>query len=467
MIRKILPIFIAINLISNKLEAQVHSPIITIKFSKLFATYEFVKNLSASYPENKYKEIYRASEFNREPYTSLLAQFDTLNTYESYHFQKYPVGLKIPGNTDAILTKNLISSETIQEFRESSFGIIPGADLLAFSNIVHAFTEVYDSLIYQPNKLTFDAKLNHLNAFAHASKLGEYFQVGIQFYNSQWDITVPFDIVITPSMNENGFTAGASLNNAMSELPLSFDDYSVLFSVLMHEIYHILYDEQSAEFKWELKKWFDENPSKNNQYALLLLNESLATALGNGYVYEKINQEIDSADWYNVKYINLMAKAMYPMVRDYLVNGKPMDKAFVDRYIHIYDTQFSPWTKELECLFTYRYFITNREEDNNYFRFNFPYVNSSHFESPITIGAFERMKEVPITKIIAVSSDNKMQLEMIKQQFPELSKWKFNPKLEFVHTIDLTDNTKLFIVNMIQSDMEQIMKKTFKNGIIE
>jgi hypothetical protein len=464
---KFLLVIWVLMLVSAPLDAQVHSPIINIKFSKLFATFEFVKNLSDSYPENKYKEIYRASEFNREPYNSLLAQFDMLNTYESYHFQDYPVGQKIPGNTDAILTKNLISSETIQEFKESSFGIIPSSDLLAFSNIVEAFTEVYDSLIYQPNKLKFDAKLKHLNAFAHSSNLGEHFQNGIQFYNSQWDITVPFDIVITPSMKENGFTAGASFNNAMSELPLSFDDYSILFSVLMHEIYHILYDEQSAEFKWELKKWFDENPSKNNQYALLLLNESLATALGNGYVYERINLEIDSADWYNVKYINLMAKAIYPMLQEYLAYAKPIDKEFVDRYIHIYDTQFSQWTKELENLFTYRYFITNREEDNYYFKKNFPYVNSSHFESPITIGSFERMKEVPITKIIAVSSDHKMQLEMIKQQFPELSKWKFNSKLEFVHAIDLADNTKLFIVNMLQSDMNELMSKTFKNGIVE
>jgi hypothetical protein len=464
---KFLLVIWVLMLVSAPLDAQVHSPIINIKFSKLFATFEFVKNLSDSYPENKYKEIYRASEYNTENYNSLLAQFDTLNTYESYHFQKYPVGLKIPGNTDAILTKNLISSETIQEFKESSFGIIPSADLYAFSQIIEAFTEVYDSLIYQPNKLKFDAKLKHLNAFAHSSNLGMYFEQGISFYNSQWDNSIPFEIAITPSLKEVGFSATASFNNAMSEVPLGFNEYDILFSVLMHEIYHILYDEQSAEFKWELKKWFDENASKNNQYALLLLNESLATALGNGYVYERINQKIDSADWYNVKYINLMAKAIYPMLQEYLAYAKPIDKEFVDRYIHIYDTQFSQWAKELENLFTYRYFITNREEDNYYFKKNFPYVNSSHFESPITIGSFERMKEVPITKIIAVSSDHKMQLEMIKQQFPELSKWKFNSKLEFVHAIDLADNTKLFIVNMLQSDMNELMSKTFKNGIVE
>jgi hypothetical protein len=88
---KFLLVIWVLMLVSAPLDAQVHSPIINIKFSKLFATFEFVKNLSDSYPENKYKEIYRASEYNTENYNSLLAQFDTLNTYESYHFQKYPV----------------------------------------------------------------------------------------------------------------------------------------------------------------------------------------------------------------------------------------------------------------------------------------------------------------------------------------------------------------------------------------
>ena len=62
---------------------------------------------------------------------------------------------------------------------------------------------------------------------------------------------------------------------------------------MMHETYHIVYDEQSLEVKTEIDTYFKENKSKCSGYAYQLMNEVLATVLGNGYVYEKLNGKVD------------------------------------------------------------------------------------------------------------------------------------------------------------------------------
>ena len=118
------------------------------------------------------------------------------------------------------------------------------------------------------------------------------------------------------------------------------EENDILFSVLMHEIYHNIYDGQSLELKLQIQSWFNNNSSKNSQYAYLLLNEALATALGNGYVYEQLNGKTDNTDWYNVKYINLMAKQVYPLVKEYITLQKPIDKNFIVAYIDTYENNF-------------------------------------------------------------------------------------------------------------------------------
>src|SRR5690606_27185854 len=194
----------------------------------------------------------------------------------------------------------------------------------------------------------------------------------------------------------------------------------------------------------------------------LLLNEALATALGNGYVFEQLNGVLDTEDWYFNKYINLMAKEIYPLVKEYLDNNKPIDKKFVDEYIGIYDRKFSGWQNELDNLLVNRYIITDNPNDFNYFRKNYRYSSVYLSEVPLTQIALERMKKTPITKIIIVSSDHQNKLRLIKNTFDELKKWKFSLQKEFVYSTDLKDKTKLIIINQHKSTNDEIINENFK-----
>lgn len=443
------------------------TPVLQLTFSKLYATYEFIQNLSDSYPDNEYKELFHASAYYTDAYTDLIKQWDTLHTYESYRFQNYPEGQKIPGNTTAILSKNLIAAKNLDVYKQQSFGIIPNSELFAFTHILEVFLPVYDSLVYLPNKVLFDQKLDELSQYVSSKDLAQYFRAGSGFYNSRWDSAVPFEIAIIPSIKSGSFTATVFLNNAVVEVPVKVKSYHDVFSVLLHEIYHILYDEQSLAFKWQLNSWFREHSSPNSQLAFQLLNEVLATALGNGYVYEQLKGVLDTGEWYNFKYINLMAKQIYPLVLVYLTDGKPMDKTFVDNYIAAYDQNFAAWPHELNHLFTNRYIITDRDEDFIYFRKKYRYHNSYRAENPLTQSALERMSEIPLTKIIVVSTGHQKKLQLIKNQFPELKHWRYKHGKEFVYTTTMTDKSRLFIINAHTSTVEALMEQKFPDGKVE
>ncbi len=442
-------------------------PTINISYSKLLATYDFANKLSDNYPDNEYKTLFQSSKFHTQHYTDLIKQFDTLNIYESYNFQGYPTGQKTPVMTISLIERNLINAISIQQFKKQSFGIITNVELFNFSHIISEFVPIYDSLIYIPNNNRFEKQLNELREFVQKSDLSNFFKKGLIFYVTEWDNSIPIDIAVIPSIEKGGFTAKAFLNNAISEIPVNFKENDILFSVLMHEIYHNIYDGQSLQLKLKIQSWFNNNPSKNSQYAYLLLNEALATALGNGYVYEQLNGKIDDSDWYNVKYINLMAKQIYPVVKEYITHNKQIDKEFIDKYIASYDSNFSDWTNELDNLLTNRYIITDNSDDLNYFSKKYRYSSFYLSQTPINQSSLEQMKETPTTKVIIISSDNKNKLAMVKATFPELKNWKYKVSKEFVYNIDLQDKTKLIIVNKHSTTLDELLEKSFQNKRIE
>lgn len=58
-----------------------------------------------------------------------------------------------------LLEKNLATSQTIQEFKNKSLGIIPNEDLIAFSETIEKFQSNYHELVVQPNISTLEVDM--------------------------------------------------------------------------------------------------------------------------------------------------------------------------------------------------------------------------------------------------------------------------------------------------------------------
>ena len=433
-------------------------PTFKITYSEQLVVFVFMQNLSENYPENVFKTEFEKSKYNVEKYKNIIVKYDQLAIDYSYSFDAFPYGSKIPMQTRDILKKNLIETTNLDDFKLRSIGLVPNRTLSDLAEYIAVFTPVYNEIIYTPNKEQFEKQLKEITAYSREKKIENYLETGLLFYNSNWDNTIPFQIAFYPLPNSQGFTAQAFYNNFISAIQTNLKDYKNLFSVMLHEIYHIIYDEQSVEVKIMIDKYFKESRSKYSNYSYLLLNEVLATALGNGYVYEKLNGKPDTNDWYYHKYIDQMARKIYPLVTEYIAQKKPIDKHFITDYIKAYEMNFPAWINEFEHILAYRYIITENENDFRAVRKIFWYRSSEENDTQITENSIDKMQKTPLTKIIIVSKNNAEKLQLIKKKFNELKNWTFDADKEFSYKILLNDKSQLILLNQKQSAIEKLIK---------
>lgn len=434
-------------------------PTFDIKYSEQLAVFVFIQNLSQNYPENVFKTEFINSKYNTEKFKNVISRFDKLAIDYSYQFEEFPEGSKISMQTRDILKKNLIETENLKDFKLRSIGIVTIKTLNELTEIIAEFKPIYNELIYNPNKVKFEQQIVEIKNYSIKNKIENFFETGLVFYNSSWDNSIPFKIAFYPLPNSQGFTAQAFYNNFISAIQTNLLDCKDLFSVMLHEIFHILYDEQSLEVKTEIDKNFKKSKSKSSNYAYLLFNEALATAMGNGYVFEKLDGKIDTGDWYNIKYINLIAKQIYPLVSEYIVQKKSIDKIFIDNYIKQYDDNYPNWINELDNIMTYRYVISETEKDFDVIDQMFRYRSNSNYDIEFTENSIEKIQKSLLTKLIIVSQDNKEKLNLIKKEFKELANWKFKSEKEFNYKILLEDKSQLIIINQKKSTIENLINK--------
>lgn len=429
-----------------------------IKYSEQLAVFVFLENLSEYYPDNVFKTEFQKSKYNIEKYKNIISKFEQLSISYSFRFEDFPYGSKKTMQTQDILKKNLIETDNLNDFKIRSAGMIPNKTLSDLGECISEFTPIYNELIYNPNKEKFEKQLDEIQKYSNDHKIESYFKTGLVFYNSSWDSSIPFEAAFYPLPNSKGFTASAFCNNFVSAIQTDLKSHKDLFSVMMHETYHIIYDEQSLEVKTEIDTYFKANELKCSNYAYQLLNEVLATVLGNGYVYEKLDGKLDAGEWYNNKYINLMAKKIYPLAKEYIDQKRPIDKNFIDQYIQIYETNFPDWINELDNIMTYRYVITENEKDFKTINKLFRYRSRTDYEDQITESSIEKMKQTPLTKMVIISKDSKEKIKLLKNKFKELKNWKANPDKEFADKILLEDKSQLIILNQKKSDLEALIK---------
>lgn len=432
-------------------------PIFNIKYSEQLAVFVFIQNLSKDYPDNVFKTEFEKSKYNTDAFQKSISEFNNLSIEYSYQFEEFPDGSKKPMQSIDFLKKNLIETENLKDFKLRSIGIVTNQTLNELTRIITIFAPIYNELIYNPNKEKFEKQLVAIRKYSNENNIENYFETGLVFYNSSWDTSIPFEIAFYPLPNSKGFTAQSFYNNFVSAVQTDLKSYKDLFSVMLHEIYHIIYYEQSLEIKIDIDNSFKNNKSKYSNYAYQLLNEVLATSLANGYVYEKLDGKVDTRDWYSQKYINLMAKEIYPLINEYISQNKAIDKDFIDRYITIYEVSFPNWINELDNLMTYRFVISENINDFDVIKQKYRYRSRTMSETEITKSTIEKMQKTTLTKIIIVSKNNDENLKLIKNSFKELKKWKFNSEKEFDYKILLEDKSQLFIINQKKSTLESLI----------
>ena len=426
------------------------------KFSEPFAVFQFINSLSGNSPGNVYKKLFQQSGFSTKASQDLIKVFDSLNIDYSFDFTDYPPGQKVGIDVPNLLRRNLILSNNMQDFKIRSMGLLPNEKLMKLIAVINQFTSVYETVIYEPYKARFEKQLEGLSNVMKTSNINSYFAQALLFYNSSWDVTIPFVFAFYPLPNSRGFTATAVSNVAISAIADSLENYKALLSVMLHEMCHVAYDERSLHVWNQMQEWFDSNSSKISGYANSLFNEAMATAVGNGYLGAQLNGKEDTThSWYGVKYINLMARAAYPLVKEYIQAGKHLDREFVDRYIHLFEERFPNWLYDPQYVMRGRLLITDRAEDADVLRSIFEPAPGNENEKEISEPILKKIILNHGTKVIIVNTNNKEELKLIKNYVPELQSWQYTAKKDFTYTRFLNNKSWLIILNNVSAATRQ------------
>lgn len=119
-------------------------------------------------------------------------------------------------------------------------------------------------------------------------------------------------------------------------------------AVVIHELCHFLFDSSADSSFQDLQKRFAAAGRPTAIPAYNLLNEALATALGNGVIERAVMEpdkfekyRIREGAFYNNPNIDRAGKALLPLLDEWLAEGRTLfDPQFVDAYLRMLESAF-------------------------------------------------------------------------------------------------------------------------------
>ena len=400
------------------------------KISKPYCIFNFLETAIYSHATSGslQKFIDEKTQGDKE-FAQLVTDYAHVRLNYQFKRDEFPENRRQTRSTYDFIAIALVNSSTITEFRDKIIGILPNSDLQKLITIMQQAEIYYDRIVWKDQQTKLDNQL--INLEKYASQCSEAFTKINHFYNSCWITEIPFQVALYPIPGASGSSDATPHANSLCIGVLTDEtDHVGRIGVVLHEMCHVLYDEQPAVFEHQIDKWFEENQSSYKSFAYHFLDEGLATALGNGWASKYLSGELDPNPWYNNEYINGFGKALYPLVSEYIASNRQMDREFINKAIDLFAATFPNSITDYGILLN-RVSIYNDANDGpsidevmngvgNYFR-----LTNSHFSSPILDPtALEHLKTGSQTQLIIIDRNQETTIKAVKKLFPELSKVK-------------------------------------------
>jgi len=315
------------------------------------------------------------------------------------------------------------------EFKRLTAGIAPIAEQQKLIYILKKIEPIYDEIVW--NKSTHNLK-KHIQMLPVLSKkyfLYEKIKNIQSFYNTVWDPEIPIIASYYPIPAKDGNPSSTIKGNTLlCGILTDTYDYDFTFSVTFHEMSHMFFREQSPEFQHKIDQYYLQASSKHKMFALQLLDEGLATAIGS-WIHELITGQTDFS--YNDYYINNYAKAIYPLLKSYIENGKSMDEYFIQESIKICEEIFPQAIYEYDNCFRDFYMLTDVDGGKRrpLIQILRKYLKSKNyryqFETPIIHEKYiKEIAESNTTKFILITQEHNTTFQYLKDFISELKDFK-------------------------------------------
>lgn len=406
--------------------------IVKFKVSKPYAVFNFLETAcNAQVTSATYKHYIDSATENNTDFKKMCSEFKKLALSYNYKRDNYPQNRRQYRTTQDLIEIGLVRANNWDEFAINVIGILPNSDYLTLIRILKQAEPYYNSIVWNEN----ETKINHQKtALENYGKQASFiFNAFKQFYHSSWSAEMPFTVSIYPIPGKSGSSTAVPRANSLCVGVLADETgHMERVGVVLHEVCHVLYDEQDVNFQHELDKWFAQNNSPYKQYAYNFFDEGLATALGNGWTYKQLSGQMDTTDWYNNEYINGFAKALYPLVEEYITTQKTLDQAFVNKAIDLFAAKFPKSIVDYGILLNNVSMYNDAETAEeravvfntvgDYFQLSNCNISCPILD-PISI---EQLKNSPKTQLIVIDRNQHETLKQLSKLFPELKNVKID-----------------------------------------
>ncbi|MFT3911376.1 MAG: hypothetical protein QM737_18280 [Ferruginibacter sp.] len=401
--------------------------IIQFKVSKPYCIFNFLE--TATNQQGTSSTLYEfivSKTKNDTGFQKLCLDFKNIQTNYNYKREEFPGNRRQNRSTKDLIIIALVNSNSLDDFKNKTIGILPNSEQQKLVGVLKQTEKYYGDLLWNNNEQKLNDQKKELEAYA--SRSSEIFNTFQHFYNSSWTADIPFIVTLYPIPGKSGNSTATPHANSLCVGVLTDETRHVeRIGVVLHEMCHVLYDEQTKDFQYEIENWFNSNKSPYKQFAYNFFDEGLATALGNGWAYKNISGSTDTTEWYNNKYINGFAKELYPLVEDYINKHKQIDKQFIDNAIELFARKFpnsiSDYGILLNNVSIYSDAETKAERNDlmNTIGEQFQ-LSSANLSTPILDNtSLELLRTSTQTQLIVIDKNHKNNFNALKNVFPQLS----------------------------------------------
>ena len=318
------------------------------------------------------------------------------------------------------------SAHSLDDFSERAFGLLPAAQHAELFAVLAAAQPYYRRLVWDRERVAIARAERFLDGYE--ARVGALFGRVADFYGTPWPASLPFTVALCPIPLASGTTSAVPKASTLvcSYLTGDPDGHRATLGVAVHEMCHSLYDEQPARLQQDLDDWFALSPSPYATYAYAYFNEALATAIGNGWAYERLNGYPDGGEWYADPVIDGFARALLPRASSYLAAGRALDRPFVEAAVEAFAKTFPEAYRDVDVLMHAVGIYADTEDDATlealsgelFARFR---IGSSYLRAPLASGGAVRSMGYPqLTKVFVVDRDRAGNWALLQSTFADV-----------------------------------------------
>ena len=442
-------------------ELQINKPYCLLNFMETLKT-------NGYYGPTLYS-FYQKSKFNNdENLKKLLQQYKNLKISYAYHFDSYPKYRFMARDKS---TKDLFyilssRSESLEDFKRVSVGIIPFHEHQQLFEILKAVEPIYDELIWDPYYGTAQKRLKELKQYAQKINLNGKFRPIATFLNSSWPTDIPIVVSFSIVPGEKvRLVPPPQGNTIFCGLLTESDDYSWYIGLITHEFSHKAFAEQSLMMHQQIEQWFTSSKSPHRGMVNFIFNEALGGGIGHKIKEDLLGRPHEFT--YGQSFMRDYDQAIYPLVVSYLNDAKSIDKNFINESLRIYEETFPNALREYSYLFQAYYLLTDADDSRKrnltgLIRKNISGPLMYEFGNPIIDDKnIDALIAYDFTKLLVITKNHEKTIEYLKGKISELDRFEnLDMESDFVLSFNDVQEKPYVIINIHSFEKyEEVLKK--------